>query len=294
MGRKLTPGLEWLEPNDPEQLRWAATYLATRGLLETHEHPKNRSFGEQVTYEDLVRIGRRLLDKKRLIKNMRDAWYQKKSCARESSRKTYSFTLRPETKIKLTELAGGGSASATLEILIDKAYKAKLRKDQKLDKKPQITLQEERNHTLVDMYKIMTDEEPSIGELEASIKENPESDLGKNHSQQPTENTADSIEKPTIKPPEEKAEIQTNKYITTKEESKIISQNQNNDDYEKDLATREHQTKKETPEHSEGNQENNKLANKIDKQPPKPNLITRKKKSFTIPNSAISRAPKTD
>lgn len=293
MGRKLTPGLEWLEPNDPEQLRWAATYLATRGLLETHEHPKNRSFGEQVTYEELVRIGRRLLDKKRLIKNMRDAWYQKKSCARESSRKTCSFTLRPETKRKLKELAGGGSASAILEILIDKAYKAKLRKDQNLDKKPEITLQGERNLTIADICTIMTDEEPKTGELEASIKENSESDLELAHSQQPTDTTADSIERTPIEPPEEE-EIQKNEHITTKEESKILSPSQNNDDYGKDLTTQEYQARQETPEHSEINHGNNNPGQKNDKNPPEKNSITRKKKSFTLPTSAISRAPETD
>jgi len=294
MGRKLTPGLEWLEPNNPEQLRWAATYLATRGLLEKHEHPKNRPFGEQVTYEDLLRIGRRLLDKERLIKKMRDAWYQKKSCARESSRKTYSFTLRPETKIKLKELAGDGSASAILETLIDKAYKAKLRKDQKLEKKPEITLQGDRNNTILDIQRIMTDEEPPIGELETRIKENPESELEITHSQQPNETTTDSIEKTPIEPPEEKTETQNNEHIVAKEESKSLTPNQKNDDLEKDLATQEHQTKQETSEHSEKNQENSNLAKKSDSQPPGKNSATRKKKAFILPANAASRAPEID
>jgi hypothetical protein len=294
MGRKRTPGLEWLEPNDPEQLRWAATYLATRGLLEKHEHPKNRPFGEQVTYEDLVRIGRRLLDKKILFKDMKDAWYQKKSCARESSKKTFSFTLRKETRIKLKELAGGGSASATLETLIDKAYKAKMRKDQRLAKKPEITPQEERKFTIPEIRTLMIGEEPPTLELEAKNKENFDSDLTVTHSQQTTDTTADTIEKPPIDSPEEKAEIQNNEHITTEEESNSLNTNKTDDDYEKDLATQDHQVRQEKPETPEGNQENNGPTKETEEQQPRPKLIIGKRKTFIMPDIETIRAPEID
>lgn len=131
MGRKLTQGMEWLKPNDPEQLRWAATYLAARGLLEKHEHPANRPFGQQLTHEDLVRIGRRLQEKRALIQDMKAAWRQRQYRESKNGRKTCSFTLDATTKTKLKELAGGGSESAILENLINKAHKAKLRMEQK-------------------------------------------------------------------------------------------------------------------------------------------------------------------
>ncbi|MFL9810351.1 MAG: hypothetical protein E2594_00255 [Pseudomonas sp.] len=155
MNSKSTRGLEWLNPNDAEQLRWAASYLAARGLLERLEHPANRPFGQQLTHEDLVRIGRRLRNSRLLFMDMRAAWRQKRYRTSENGRKTCSFTFKPETKDKLKELAEDGNESATLEALIDRAYRAKHRKGKKAGGKVERILQGDRQFTILDIKEVM-------------------------------------------------------------------------------------------------------------------------------------------
>lgn len=155
MGRRLIQGLEWLKSNNPDQLRWAAIYLATRGFLERHEHPDNRQFGQQLTYEELVRIGRRLQEQRALIKEMKAAWNQQKHRMKNDGRKTYTLTLKTTTKARLEELSRDSSMSAILESLIDKAYKARLRKEQKISGTTKQTLQGDRDNTLEDIRALL-------------------------------------------------------------------------------------------------------------------------------------------
>ncbi len=181
MGRKLTQGMEWLKPNDPEQLRWAATYLAARGLLEKHEHPANRPFGQQLTHEDLVRIGRRLQEKRALIQDMKAAWRQRQYRESKNGRKTCSFTLDATTKTKLKELAGGGSESAILENLINKAHKAKLRMEQKPGGGAKQTLQMDRYQTLEDILALMTGGTPGPDDSDVSPQTLHEASIDASH-----------------------------------------------------------------------------------------------------------------
>ena len=141
MGRKSTPGLEWLEDNAPEQWRWAATYLAARGLLDAHDHPSNREFGMRITREDLVRVGCRHQEKRKLLQNMRAAWRQWKYRRGSKNQKTTClFTLKPETREKLRELGEGSCESEIIERLVNKAYQSHARKMRKLSEleRPQI------------------------------------------------------------------------------------------------------------------------------------------------------------
>lgn len=212
MGRKLTQGMEWLKPNDPEQLRWAATYLAARGLLEKHEHPDNRPFGQQLTHEDLVRIGRRFQGKRALIKDMKAAWRQKQYRESENGRKTCSFTLEVTTKTRLKELAGDGSESAILESLIDKAYKAKLRKEQKPGRAKQ-TLQMDRHQTLEEIRALMTEDTSRPDDSGVTSQTLPEASMDAPRSlERPplVADTADSPDEKNAEPSPEPAAVQAN------------------------------------------------------------------------------------
>ncbi|RTV67157.1 hypothetical protein DY989_01800 [Pseudomonas aeruginosa] len=205
---ELTQGMEWLKPNDPEQLRWAATYLAARGLLEKHEHPDNRPFGQQLTHEDLVRIGRRFQGKRALIKDMKAAWRQKQYRESENGRRTCSFTLETTTKTKLKELAGDGSESAILESL--KAYKVKLRKEQKPGKAKQ-TLQMDRPQTLEEIRALMTEDTSRPDDSGVTSQTLPEASMNAPRPLERPPLVADTADSPkTAEPPPEPAAVQAN------------------------------------------------------------------------------------
>lgn len=124
MGRRRSPGLEWLDPEDRKQRQWALNYLWARDYLPDSKGP--RSF---IRDEEIQEIGNGMeLDPKgrEVLKLMKEAWRQKRRKDTNDSIQTCTFTLKTTTKANLKKIADGQKKNVTalLEALIDKAYKA--------------------------------------------------------------------------------------------------------------------------------------------------------------------------
>lgn len=127
MGRRRTPGLEWLDPEDKKQRQWALHYLWERDLLPDSKGPRRLLIGDEETQEigdemELNSEGRAVL------KLMKEAWRQKRRRDTNNSVQTCTFTLKTTSKDNLKEIADvqNKSVTALLESLIDKAYKAQI------------------------------------------------------------------------------------------------------------------------------------------------------------------------
>lgn len=141
MGRPRKPGLEWLDPENADQHRWARDYLQQRGhesLVADHINPLI------ISLNDLLRAGQKLEEGKgarELFRDMKDAWRQEKSRnkKKEEGYRSCLFSLKGSTKDNLQQMANeqGTDATALLEKLIDKAYKAHLKKQQSAQEQEQ-------------------------------------------------------------------------------------------------------------------------------------------------------------
>lgn len=135
MGRPRKPGLEWLDPENADQHRWARDYLQQRGhesLVADHINPSI------ISLNDLLRAGQKLEEGKgarELFRDMKDAWRQEKSRnkKKEEGYRPCLFTLKGATRDDLQRMANeqGTDATALLEKLIEKAYKTHLKKQQR-------------------------------------------------------------------------------------------------------------------------------------------------------------------
>lgn len=124
MGRRRTPGLEWLDTEDRKQRQWALNYLWARDYLPDSKEP--RSF---IRDEEIQEIGNGMElhpGGRETLKLMKEAWRQKRRKDTNSSIQTCTFTLKTTTKANLKKIADGQKMNVTalLEALIDKAYKA--------------------------------------------------------------------------------------------------------------------------------------------------------------------------
>lgn len=158
-GRKRIPGLEWLEPGNAEQHRWAREYLEARGYADHFEHRDKVLPNKPVSYTELIHAGDKIEQEsgaRELFRDMKDAWRQKRSRDGAKGRKVCSFTLNETTKTSLKEMAKEQGVSATdlLESLISRAYQAHLRKRKKRGGKTQVMLQEGRTHDIRRLHEI--------------------------------------------------------------------------------------------------------------------------------------------
>lgn len=141
MGRPRKPGLEWLDPENADQHHWARDYLRQRGheiLVDANINPLS------ISRRDLLRVGQTLEEEKgarELFRDMKDAWRQLKnrSKKKEEGYRPCLFTLKGTTRDDLKRMANeqGTDATALLEKLIDKAYKAHLKKQQRAQEQEQ-------------------------------------------------------------------------------------------------------------------------------------------------------------
>lgn len=139
MGRPRTPGLEWLDSKDANQHLWARDYLRLKGyqnLFDSRISPLGPPY-----WNDLIRIGKEIEEEKgarELFRDMKDAWRQEKSRNKKKAEgyRPCLFTLKGSTKDNLQRMAKelDTDATALLEKLIVKAYKAHQRKHQKPSK----------------------------------------------------------------------------------------------------------------------------------------------------------------
>lgn len=149
MGRKRIVGLEWLDPINTEQRRWADGYLRAKGLERLFYYSDENQPKELPSHEDMQRAGMKIEQEggaRELFRDMKDAWRQEKSRnkKKETGRQVCAFTFSTTTKNSLQEMAmeQGTSATELLETLISKAHKAhvsKAKKQKSLQAKPEKT-----------------------------------------------------------------------------------------------------------------------------------------------------------
>lgn len=131
MGRRRTPGLEWLDPEDRKQRPWALNYLWERNFLPGSKGPRsfigNREIQEIGNEMELDSEGRMVLMR------MKQAWRQIRKKYTDDSIKICTFSLKTTTKANLQEIAKAQQKNMTalLEELIDKAYKTHRAKEKK-------------------------------------------------------------------------------------------------------------------------------------------------------------------
>lgn len=104
-----SPGLTWLDRNNPKQLNWAHKYLQRKGEIDQ----KYRSS----TSDQLLQIGEKLERSREgilILGQMRDAWRKVKSNASDNDkgRKTYAFKLKIDVKKELAWLAKKNKVTA--------------------------------------------------------------------------------------------------------------------------------------------------------------------------------------
>lgn len=137
MGRKREPGLEWLEPENLNQRQWARDYLLLRGRTKHFEYREKVQPDTPYSHEEMLKIGGKIEQEDedeayKLFQGMKRAWRQERSRQRkkETGHKACLFTLNGQTKDKLKQMAKelDTDATALLEKLITKAYKAHQRK----------------------------------------------------------------------------------------------------------------------------------------------------------------------
>ena len=208
MGRKRIVGLEWLDPINTEQRRWADGYLRAKGLGRLFYYSDENQPKELPSHEDMQRAGMKIEKEggaRELFRDMKDAWRQEKSRnkKKDSGHQVCAFTFSTTTKTNLQEMAmeRGTSATELLETLISKAHKAhisKAKKQKSLQAKPEKTASN----------RFAGGRQPSGGDTEtaqgpASLDENAQIELEATSKPQGT--TAATVTAPSITNNQERA-----------------------------------------------------------------------------------------
>lgn len=135
MGRKRKPGLEWLDPENGTQRQWALDYLWAKGFEVFDKENRVGSPMLFARHTEMLELGAKIErrnDGREILQDMKAAWRQKHGRDSAKGKKVCAFTLNTAAKTNLREMAEneGKSATALLESLISKAYKAHTRKRQ--------------------------------------------------------------------------------------------------------------------------------------------------------------------
>ena len=135
MGRKRKPGLEWLDPENGTQRQWALDYLWAKGFQVFDKENRAGSPMLFARHGEMLELGAKIErrnDGREIFQDMKAAWRQKDRRDSAKGKKVCAFTLNTSAKTNLSEMAEdqGRSATALLESLITKAYKAHIRKRQ--------------------------------------------------------------------------------------------------------------------------------------------------------------------
>lgn len=135
MGRKRKPGLEWLDPENGTQRQWALDYLWAKGFQGFDKENRAGSPMLFARHREMLELGAKIErrnDGREIFQDMKAAWRQKDRRDSAKGKKVCAFTLSTSAKTNLREMAEdqGKSATALLESLITKAYKAHTRKRQ--------------------------------------------------------------------------------------------------------------------------------------------------------------------
>jgi hypothetical protein len=138
LGRKRAIGLEWLNPEDINQRKWAIDFLWARGYQQLFYFQQKIRPDEPPSHEQMLHVGteiERSAGARELLKDMKDAWRQQRSRSKkkQEGHLVCAFTLNRETKNNLKKMASDLNISATalVENLIEKAYQAHIRKQAK-------------------------------------------------------------------------------------------------------------------------------------------------------------------
>ncbi len=168
VGRKRTPGLEWLDPENASQHLWAREYLLAKGY-EEHFHYRDKVLpGTSPSHQEMLQIGGKIEQEDgahKLFQGMKEAWRQERSRQKkkETGHLACLFILNGDTKDNLKEMAKelDTDATALLEKLIAKAYKAHQRKKDKTSgKQLEQALQGDRIYGLEDIKEILSGDIP--------------------------------------------------------------------------------------------------------------------------------------
>jgi len=121
---------KWLNILHSEQAQWAVTYLITKGVLNPRVVIGNRREVVIAWSKELKNDASTEL----FINKMKAAWRQKKYRDGLIEKKSYSFTLDINAKLKLDRLAfkRKKSVSAVLEEIINREYAKATKSDLKL------------------------------------------------------------------------------------------------------------------------------------------------------------------
>ncbi len=135
MGRKRKPGLEWLAPENGTQRQWALDYLWAKGVQVFDKENRAGSPMLFASHGEMLELGAKIErrnDGREIFQDMKAAWRQKDRRDSAKGKKVCAFTLNMSATTNLSEMAEdqGKSATALLESLITKAYKAHIRKRQ--------------------------------------------------------------------------------------------------------------------------------------------------------------------
>jgi hypothetical protein len=168
VGRKRTPGLEWLDPENLSQHLWVREYLLARGY-EEHFHYKAKVLPDTPpSHQEMLQIGGKIEQEDgahELFQGMKAAWRQERNRQKkkETGHLACLFILKGDTKENLKEMAKelDTDATALLEKLIAKAYKAHQRKKDKTSSKQlKQTLQGDCSHGLENIKEILSGDTP--------------------------------------------------------------------------------------------------------------------------------------
>lgn len=143
MGRKRTVGLEWLEPENIKQRLWALDYLRAKGFNRLFHFRDKILPTEFPSHSEMLHAGMDIEQEacaRELFRDMKDAWRQERdrNKKKNSGRQVCAFSLNTTTKVNLQEMAKDREVSATalLEILIEKAFRKHKSKTEKQTKIP--------------------------------------------------------------------------------------------------------------------------------------------------------------
>jgi len=165
MGRKRIVGLEWLDPINTEQRLWARAYLRTKGF-EKHFHFRDKVLPTELpSHQEMLHAGMEIeqAGARELFRDMKDAWRQEKSRnkKKESGRQVCAFTFSATSKANLQEMAQkkGTNATALLEKLIARAYKAQQPKpDAKTEEPPKQPPQDDQFRSLEEIRDALSED----------------------------------------------------------------------------------------------------------------------------------------
>ncbi|WP_022960919.1 hypothetical protein [Halopseudomonas pelagia] len=177
MARRRTPGLEWLDENDRSQRIWAVHHLIAKGIRT------NRTRPEENTHQDMLEIGYEFereiqarTDKgaryKLILRDMRDAWRQRRYHNRTDGRQICKFKIRTTTKELLAELAQkkGISEGDFLDEIIERSYTAMQRRTSKDTDASPLKPDLEKRPGLFEVYNFLNPEDPATSISDLKIK----------------------------------------------------------------------------------------------------------------------------